>query len=162
MSTSPIPSLTTPTSIFKQNDLISDRLNDFQNRYARFIRCQDGNLAQDDVRPECNSSDTFINVQRSYQSLLSSIQTLDKNIPLQKMDGTTNETSTKDHDDILQTYSQIRAQRKQLDDALQRLYSENNMSSGSSVQQLKQSMYANTLWVIFASCLIWYAVVEMK
>jgi len=80
----------------------------------------------------------------------------------QPRDGTTPEKSAEHGDEILQTYQAIREQRKQLDLMLQRLYSEKQSSPETSAEQLKQSMFANTLWVILASCLVWYAVVEMN
>lgn len=79
----------------------------------------------------------------------------------QATNGTTNTKSDQDEEEILRTYASIREQRKQLDLALERLYSENKAGPESSREQLKKSMYANTLWIILASCLIWYAVVEM-
>ena len=80
----------------------------------------------------------------------------------QVLSGTTNEESDRQEEDILATYAKIREQRKQLDMALERMYSENKAGPGSSKDQLQRSMYANTLWVILASCLVWYVVVEMK
>lgn len=158
----PPPSLTMPDSMFRQDNEISDKLNDFHHRYTRFIRCQDEDTAKHVRNPHCNSSDNFVNVQRSYQSLLSSIQGMETALSTtQVTNGTTNEQSAQDEDEILRTYAAIREQRKQLDQALERLYSERKAGPGSSEEQLKQSMYANTLWVILASCLIWYAVVEM-
>jgi hypothetical protein len=156
------PSLIDPNSMFDKNNEISDKLNDFQTRYTRFIRCQDENTAKF-VTPECTSSDSFINVQRSYQSLLTSIEDMQTSVSkTQVLSGTTNEESDTQRDDIFATYAKIREQRKQLNLALERLYSENNAGPGSSQDQLRRSMYANTLWVILASCLVWYVVVEMK
>lgn len=147
--------------MFKQDNEISDKLNDFQNRYARFIRCQDDNTAAL-VHPQCTNSDSFVNVQRSYQSLLTSIHSMETALSTSQVtNGTTNTKSDQDEEEILRTYASIREQRKQLDLALERLYSENKAGPGSSQEQLKKSMYANTLWIILASCLIWYAVVEM-
>jgi len=162
-SSSPAPpSLIMPESMFRQDNEISDKLNDFHNRYTRFIRCQDEDTAKHVRNPSCTSSDNFINVQRSYQSLLTSIQTMETALSTtQVTNGTTNDKSEQDEEEILRTYAAIREQRKQLDQALERLYSERKAGPESSEQQLKQSMYANTLWVILASCLIWYAVVEM-
>ena len=155
------PSLIMPDSMFRKDNEISDKLNDFHNRYTRFIRCQDKNTGLH-VNPSCNSSDNFVNVQRSYQSLLTSIQGMETSLSTtQVTNGTTNEQSEQDEAEILSTYASIREQRKRLDQALERLYSERKAGPGSSEEQLKQSMYANTLWVILASCLIWYAVVEM-
>jgi hypothetical protein len=156
------PSLIDPKSMFAKNNEISDKLNDFQTRYTRFIRCQDENTAPF-VHPECTSSDSFINVQRSYQSLLTSIEDMQTSVTkTQVLSGTTNEETDRQEEDILATYAKIREQRKQLDMALERMYSENKAGPGSSKDQLQRSMYANTLWVILASCLVWYVVVEMK
>jgi hypothetical protein len=138
---------------------LSDKLNDFQSRYARYIRCQD---SPDGANPPCNNNDSFINVQRSYQSLLSTIQDISTNIATQELLGTTTEQSQLDESEILHSYEKIRQQRKQLDEVLMRLYSEQNVGPESSESQLKKTMYANTMWIILASCLIWYAVVEMK
>jgi len=159
-SPSPPPSLTTPNSMFDKDNLLSDRLNDFQTRYSRFIRCQDDPAYA--MQPACNADDSFINVQRSYQSLLSTISDVSNTLATQEMLGTTNQKSKREEKDILHTYASIREQRKKLDEMLERLYSQQNAGPGSSEYQLKQTMYANTLWIILASCLIWYAVVEMK
>jgi len=156
------PSLIRPDSVFRKDNLLSDKLNDFQSRYARFLRCQDVQTATTVHNPPCNSSDSFINVQRSYQSLLTTMSDLEHSLSTtQVLTGTTNEQSAKDEEDILQLYASVRAQRKQLDQTLERLYSEKKTGPESSEQQLKQTIYANTIWIILASCLIWYAVVEM-
>ena len=160
MSPAPL-NLTQPKSMFAEDNLLSDKLNDFQNRYARYIRCQD-NATADTVNPSCSPSDSFVNVQRSYQSLLTTMQDMDHMLTTQPRDGTTPEKSAEQGDEILHTYQAIREQRKQLDLMLQRLYSEKQSSPETSAEQLKQSMFANTLWVILASCLVWYAVVEMN
>jgi hypothetical protein len=152
-----------PDSMFRKDNEISDKLNDFQNRYTRFIRCQDESTSGF-VHPQCNAtSDTFVNVQRSYQSLLTSMNDMEKALSTTQItNGTTNQQSAEDEEEILRTYAAIREQRKRLDQTLERLYSQRKAGPGSSEEQLKQSMYANTLWVILASCLIWYAVVEMR
>jgi hypothetical protein len=147
--------------MFVEDNLLSDKLNDFQNRYARYIRCQDDRTA-DTVNPSCSPSDSFVNVQRSYQSLLTTMQDIDHMLTTQPRDGTTNEKSEEDGDEMLRMYQTIRQQRKEMDLMLQKLYSEKQSSPETSAEQLKQSMFANTLWVILASCLVWYAVVEMK
>jgi hypothetical protein len=148
-------SLTTPTNVFASDNLLSNKLNDFQSRYARFVRCEDGSGEQ------CTKDDTFVNVQRSYQSLLTTINDLEHSLDTQVQDGVTPEENADDHEDILQTYAALRAQRQQMDLLMARLYSENKAGPGSSQEQLKQAMFANTLWIILASCLIWYAIVEM-
>ena len=155
------PSLTKPADVFDHDNILSDKLNDFQTRYSRFIRCQD-ELSASSMHPACTSIDNFINVQKSYQSLLSTIQDVSNTLVTQELVGTTNEESAENHDDILDTYARIREQRLHMDNILARLYSEKNDGPASSEKQIKQAMYANTLWVILASCLIWYAVVEMK
>lgn len=155
------PSLTKPIDLFEQDNILSDKLNDFHTRYSRFIRCQDETSAAT-MQPACSSLDNFINVQKSYTSLLSTIQDVSNTLVRQELLGTTSEQNEDNHDDILATYAAIREQRLQMDNVLARLYSEKKAGPASSEKQLKQAMYANTLWVILASCLIWYAVVEMK
>ena len=86
---------------------------------------------------------------------------MEQTFATQKAEGTTPEKSDQDATDILLTYQAIREQRKKMDELLERLYREKKAGPASSEEHLKQSMFANTLWVILASCLIWYAVVEM-
>lgn len=160
-TTSSPPSLKEPVDLFEQDNILSDKLNDFNTRYSRFIRCQDVSASQT-MYPACNKFDTFINVQKSYQSLLSTIHDISNTLVSQELLGTTTEESAENQDDILSTYAAIREQRLQMDNILARLYSEQKAGPASSEKQVKQAMYANTLWVILASCLIWYAIVEMK
>lgn len=150
----PPPSLTRPTDLFAADNVLSDKLNDFQSRYARFIRCED----TPDI---CTESDTFVNVQRSYQSLLTTITNLEQSLETQTLDGVSPEKNANDDEEILQIYAALRAQRQQMDLLMKKLHSESTGGSASSQEQLKQAMYANTLWIILASCLIWYAIVEM-
>ena len=159
-SHTPTVSLTIPVDMFEKDNILSDKLNDFQTRYSRFVRCQDDAVASS-VNPSCTANDSFVNVQKSYVSLLSTIQDISNSLVNQALLGTNPEESNEDQDDIMGTYAEIRKQRKHLDEVLDRLYREQKGSSESSEYQLKQSMYANTLWIILASCFIWYAVVEM-
>jgi hypothetical protein len=146
---------------------------DFENKYARFVRCADPKSSGSVTNPSCNlnTTDSISSLDTSYQNVMVSIGDLNSalgNISNSPSGAITN----KMHDDIkanitgvtdgaVNMYDQIIALRAKLDNKLEDLYNEQRAGPESSAMKLDATMYANTLWTILASCLLYYVIVEL-
>ena len=75
--------------------------------------------------------------------------------------GLTNKDYEESKTEMKDTYDEIRDLRKKLDLKLEALYNEQKNGRESSTAQLDSTIYANTLWTILATCLLYYILVEM-
>lgn len=157
-------SLVDPSNVFLLQNQINDKLNAFQTKYSRYLRCQDSNFSGG-VNPPCdlNGSDSFRDVTQSYNTLLSSIKetrtVLDHNIQSNEI------IKPKDHDqneaDLVTQHDEIRELRGKLDAKLKELYDQMDNGIETPGRQLDSAIYANTLWVILASCLVYFVIVKI-
>jgi hypothetical protein len=69
---------------------------------------------------------------------------------------------TKNNKDIKVTHKELVELRRKLDEKLQNLYNEYDVNPESVQAQLNSAIYANTLWTILATCLLYYIFVEMR
>lgn len=156
-------SLTDPSNVFILQNKVSDDLNSFQTKYSRYLQCQDSRFANS-VNPKCDlaGKDSFQNVTKSYNTLLSSIKqtkaAIDNNIKDQAVVNPVKYNSNKE--DILIKHHDLSKLRKQLDLKLEELYNEMDKGAETSIKRLDSTIYANTLWVILASCLVYYVFVH--
>ena len=169
----PGPNLQKPRDIFALEKDVMKNVVDFENRYARFIRCANPNAAPNVTNPSCdlNSMDSVASLDTSYKNVMVSIN--DLNAALNNIGNSPSGAITpKMHDDIkanvtgitqgtVNTYDKILELRSQLDDRLDQLYNEKRAGPESSVAKLDATMYANTLWTILATCLLYYVIVEL-
>jgi hypothetical protein len=157
-------SLTDPSNVFLLQNQITDKLNTFQTKYSRYLRCQDPRFAQN-VNPPCdlNDADSFHNVTHSYNTLLSSISNtraaLDHNVQSNEI------ISPPEHDqneaEVMSYHDEIRELRSKLDAKLNELYAHMDKSVETPQRRLDAAIYANTLWVILASCLVYFVIVKI-
>jgi hypothetical protein len=75
--------------------------------------------------------------------------------------GLTNKDYEESKIEMKDTYEEIRDLRKKLDAKMEALYNEQKNGRESSAAQLDSTIYANTLWTILATCLLYYILVEM-
>jgi hypothetical protein len=156
-------SLTDPSNVFILQNKVSDDLNSFQTQYSRYLQCQDSRFASS-VNPKCDlaGKDSFQNVTKSYNTLLSSIKetksAFDSNIKDQTVVNPIKHDLNEE--EILIKHHDISELRKQLDLKLEELYNEMDKGAETSIKRLDSTIYANTLWVILASCLVYYVFVH--
>lgn len=158
--------LETPVNIYNLENDVMQNVDIFQQKYARFLRCSSSHQEiVDNVSPQCDfNKDGIDSLNSSYQNVMYSINAF--NVGLKKIDptnslGLTNEEYAQSKTDMNNTYQDILSLRKQLDIKLGALYNEQKNGRESSAAQLDSTMYANTLWTILATCLLYYIIVEL-
>ncbi len=155
-------SLTDPSNIFQLQNAISNNLNGFETTYSRYMRCQDPNI----LEPDCdvNGRDSFTSLQRAYTSLLTSMKDMDaamKNQIHTDPNSKTNQEFEKNAKEIPTDYESIVQFRNNLDRQLQLLYLQMEKTTDTSASDLIRTKYMNTLWIILATCLLYYIFVEL-
>jgi len=157
--------LTDPSNIFLLQNTVTNNLVDFENTYGRYVRCQYP-ATQSNVNPPCHvdTSDSFDHLYVVYDKLLGSIIDLSNAL-------TTNQNQNQNHLTpeqynqniplIQQNYINVLNLRTSLDAQLQKLNAERANASGTSGRLLESAAFANSLWVVLASCLIYYVFIEL-
>jgi hypothetical protein len=158
--------LQTPVNIYNLESNVMQNVDIFQQKYARFLKCSSSEKGiVDSTSPSCDMNNDGINsLNASYQNVMYSINALNnglKNIDSADSSGLTNGEYAKSKEDVKNTYQEILSLRKQLDTKLAALYNEQKNGRESSTAQLDSTMYANTLWTILATCLLYYIIVEL-
>jgi hypothetical protein len=157
-------SLVDPSNVFLYNNDVLNNLNAYETKYSRYIRCQNNMFAKN-VNPKCDpyGSDSYSSLEQSYSNLMNSINVVNNTILNQTTkDAVSPEVYISKEEDIVNVHKHIVELREKLDAKLQKLYSEYDINPESSQAQLNSAIYANTLWTILATCLIYYIFVEMK
>ena len=160
--TTPI-SLTDPSNIFLMQNRVTNSINDFETTYSRYLRCQDETSAPN-VSPPCdtNGADSFNHLNHVYHSLLDSIHQLDRSFDGQSnLDAITPEQYSANINTIQTEYANILELRKKLDEQLQILNQSQQNAPHTPAKMLESAAFANTLWVVLASCLVYYIFIEM-
>jgi hypothetical protein len=116
------------------------------------------------VSPACDvdGADSFGNLNAAYRNLLGSIQDLSHSYVTQSnVDAKTPDQYNAATAQLPLDYASVVKLRKQLDEQLQLLYDGMGKGPDTSVHMLESAMFANTIWIILASCLIYYIFVEL-
>lgn len=161
--TTPPISLTDPSNMFFLQNAVTNNLNQFQTQYSRYLRCQDPNTYSG-VSPACDvdGTDSFGNLNTAYRNLLESIQDLSHSYVTQSnVDAKTPDQYNAAAAQLPLDYASVVKLRKQLDEQLQLLYNGMGKGPDTSVHMLESAMFANTIWIILASCLIYYIFIEL-
>jgi hypothetical protein len=157
-------SLTDPSNIFQLDNILSDRLNQFQVRYARYMQCQDPRFASSVSDPPCdtNTTDSFSSVQAAYKSVLNAIQDVSGAFATQTyLDAKTPQQYNVDYTDLNKDYAKVIALRKHLDEKLLELQEERKGGPDTALARFESAVYINTLWVILATILIYFVFVGL-
>jgi len=156
--------LQAPVNIYNKESIVMKNVDDFQQKYARFLRCSNANSSEN-VSPKCDPTNDGINsLNTAYQNVMYSINDLNaglKNIDRSESTGMTNDEYKQSKRESDDNYEKILSLRKQLDTKLETLYNEQKKGRESSTAQLDSTIYANTLWTILATCLLYYIIVEL-
>jgi len=157
-ATHPPISLTDPKNVFQMDNVISDKLNNFQTRYARYMQCQNPKFAASVSNPPCNTNttDSFENVEAAYDTLITAIQNVSGSFVKQTYSGTSNEQYDASYAEILANYENVVALRKKLDAQYQELENEKSAGTDTSIAKFESAVYVNTLWIILATILIYF------
>jgi hypothetical protein len=156
-------SLVNPYNIFSMNADVMKKMKTYEEQYERYMRCQDKNIKKN-VTPSCdfNGIDSYSNLENAYSDLLASLKTVSAVVPNQsKINATTPQDSDKNYKNAIENHDNIVSTRAALDKRLQMLYNEANGGPESAQQMLNSAIYANTLWTILATCLLYYIFVEL-
>lgn len=156
-------SLVNPENIFSMNSEVMHKMKTYEEHYERYMRCQDPKKASN-VTPSCdfNGIDSYSILEQAYSDLLDSLNEVSSVLPYQsKENATTPQDSDKNYENAVRQHKNIVSTRVNLDQRLQNLYNEANMGPESAQQMLNSAIYANTLWTILATCLLYYIFVEL-
>lgn len=152
-------SLTTPTNIFALQNQVSDQLNAYQTKYARYMRCNDPNTNAQVNNPPCNldGPDSFSELTVAYRSLSGSIDQLGAAYKTQTTEGA---TTPDDHDKNMRAiptdYHNLIELRHQLDSQLAFLQKQLETNGSESKKWLNSTLFINTLLVIVAISILYY------
>ena len=153
-------SLTEPSDLFLMQDKISNEMNDFQKQYSRYVKCQDLHFAGTVTDPPCDTIriDNYANLEKAYQQLSQSIQDVSHAFvnQIHSPDAKTPQQYENSLVDLAKQYASVVQLRNDLDKKLKSLYDEQSSSPDTSVKQLESAVYANTLWTILATILIYF------
>jgi len=156
-------SLVDPVNIFSMNANVMNKMKTYEEQYERYMRCQDP-IKSKNVSPSCdfNGIDSYSNLEQAYSQLLASLNAVSSTLPNQsKLNATTPEDSDKNYTNAIDQHDRIVSMRATLDQRLQTLYNEAKGGPESAQQMLNSAIYANTLWTILATCLLYYIFVEL-
>jgi hypothetical protein len=151
-------SLIDPSNVFQMDNLVSDRLNQFQIRYARYMQCQDPRFANTVSNPPCDTitQDSLGSVHLAYESLLSAIQDVSHSFASQSYIGAkTPDEYNADYAKLISDYAGILEMRQSLDQKLLELQREKRGAPDTPLARFESAVYINTLWIILATFLIY-------
>ena len=153
-----------PQNIFNKQNKISDNLNKFQNRYARYLRCQNEDTAKVVDDPECdlNTIDNFSELQSAYDALYQSMDSINDAYPRQfTKNGVTNDTYNTNEIQIEKTYENVTEMQENLDAKLKYIQEQLKHKDNSPTRMLESRQLVNTLLIILVMCVVYYAFIEV-
>ena len=155
-TSSDAPGLKKPNNVFEMQNKVSDDLNVMQDKYSRYIRCQNEETAND-VSPPCdlNGSDSFRKLSGVYDNLYSSLDNLQNVYDKQVIDGKSNESYKKDERKMKKRYEKIRKMREKLDNQLKAINENVDHRTSPSKRNLESRILINTLLLILLVYLIY-------
>ena len=153
-----------PQNIFNKQNQISDNLNKFQVRYARYLRCQNEDTANEVNDPPCdlNTIDNFSELQSAYDALYKSMDSINDAYDGQSNDnGVTNDTYNTNEIQIEKTYENVTEMQENLDAKLKYLQEQLKNQDNSPNLMLESRQIVNTMLIILVMCVVYYAFIEL-
>lgn len=153
-----------PENVFDMQNTVSDNLNKFQNRYARYLRCQNENTADDVSDPPCdlNTTDSFSELTDAYNSLHQSMGSIETVYAGQyKKNGVTNDTYKKNENNLEETYENVTELQEDLDKKLKFIQEQLQNKDNSPQRMLDSRILINTILIITVICILYYAIIEL-
>ena len=164
VSSPPTAGLEYPQNIFNKQNKISDNLNKFQIRYARYLRCQNEYTAKDVDDPPCdlNTIDNFSELQSAYDALYQSMDSINDAYPYQSTkNGVTNDTYNTNEIQINKTYENVTEMQENLDAKLKYIQEQLKYQGNAPKRMLESRQLVNTLLIILVLCVVYYAFIEL-
>jgi len=148
------------SNIIELEHEILRQLNDFNMKYANYIRCGDPAIKKKD-NSECNKKammEKKTDLEKSYSKLSKKISEAQKSIktlkPLNyKFDASFNE--------LLKMDAEVLKERRELDQKMGELYKNRNSISSVYQSQLDSTVYAGMLWTILATSMVYFIFVKL-
>ena len=162
-SSSPATSgLTHPKDVFSLQNNISDHLNNFQTKYARYVRCQNNETAQF-VDPSCdvNGDDSFSELSKAYENLYGAMDKLDNDYENQSKTGKEPSTHDDNKEELEDFYEKMKEVRKSLDDKLLYIQEQSNVRTAPAYTMLRSRTLINTILVIFLIYLVYVMIFDI-
>lgn len=149
-------SLTNSQNVFALQNAVSDHLNDFQTNYARYVKCSDPSTSGN-VNPACGNDDTFQTVTISYYELMDAIHKLNDSYQNQALTNDSNQNEYLSQiAEVQQKYEEMRKMREEMEKTLAKLQYDMKNGPESPKQMLDTTIFGYVLWVILATCLIYF------
>jgi hypothetical protein len=164
VSSPPTAGLEDPQNIFNKQNQISDNLNKFQVRYARYLRCQNEDTARNVNDPPCdlNTIDNFSELHSAYDALYKSMDSINDAYPRQLTNnGVTNDTYDTNEIQIEKTYENVTEMQENLDAKLKYIQEQLKHKDNSPTRMLESRQLVNTLLIILVMCVVYYAFIEL-
>ena len=153
-----------PQNIFNKQNQISDNLNKFQVRYARYLRCQNEDTANEVKDPPCdlNTIDNFSELQSAYDALYKSMDSINDAYDGQSNEnGVTNDTYNTNEIQIEKTYENVTEMQENLDAKLKYVQEQLKNQDNSPNLMLESRQIVNTMLIILVMCVVYYAFIEL-
>ena len=136
------------------------QMNDFNMKYANYVRCGDPAIQKSDKR-ECSKkamAKKKTDLEKSYTTLSKTIVKAQKSIktlkPLNyKFDASFNA--------LLKMDAEVLKERRDLDTKMGELYKNRNSISSIYQSQLDSTVYAGMLWTILATSMVYFIFVKL-
>ena len=156
-------SLEIPKNVFKQQNNVSNELNDFQTRYSRYIRCENPDV-YDSVDPPCdlNGKDSFSELQNAYRRLHHSLDEMTNVYDTQTtINGKTIKVYNENEEQLDENYENTLKLRQDLDNRLRFLQTYSDSTAAPAFRRLSSVNLINILLIILACYLIYYAIFDL-
>ena len=156
------PGLKKPNNVFNMQNTVSNDLNEVQEKYSRYIRCQNEETAKD-VDPPCDltGSDNFRKLSGAYDQLYSSLDNLNNVYDKQVIDGKDNESYENDQEELEEFYKKTRKLRKELDDKLKYIQNQSNLNTAPVYRHQQSRVLINTLLIILLVYLVYIIIFDL-
>ena len=156
-------SLNYPHDVFAMQNKVSQHMNTFQTKYARYVRCQNENTAEK-VEPPCDltGDDSFVELSQAYDNVYSSLEDMETVYDKQSKTGKTNATYNANAEEIEDLHAQILEVRQSLDEKLRYIQEQSDTRTAPIYRMLRGRTLINTLLVILLIYLVYILIFDMN
>ena len=156
-------SLTNKKNVFEMQNNISNELNIFQQKYSRYLRCQNEDTAKN-VTPSCKvtTDDSFSSLTDAYNNLYNSLDKLENVYDEQTtIDGKTNKVYKKNTKELEDNHDEVVNLRKDLDKKLRYIQENRDIRTAPVLRMLQSRILINTLLVILFFVLLYFLIFDV-
>lgn len=156
--------MTESHNVFALQNKMSDQLNTYQTKYARYMRCNSASTNNEVSNPACDldNGDSFSSLTEAYKSLSSTMDELSTIYKNHTTEGSkTPEQYDHDAKLIPDEYKNLLDLRSELDQQLAFLQEQIKTRGGEPARRLDGQFLVNTLLVIVAFSILYYIILGM-